>query len=82
MILNSMAGVTIMQKKSLPNADSLDKPISKEEVSRTIKTLKSGKSSGSDGILAEMLKSTGNTMTCFLTEYFNKIFKNGDYPYL
>ena len=42
--------------------------------------MKLGKSSGLDGILAEMLKSAGNTLTWFLTDYFNELFKNGEYP--
>ena len=42
-------------EQSLQNVDSLDRPISREEVSRAITNLKSGQSSGLDGTLAEML---------------------------
>ena len=67
-------------EESLPNVDSLDRPISEEEVLLVIKNLKLGKSSGLDGILAEMFKSADNTVAGFLTDCFNELFKNGEYP--
>ena len=66
-------------EESLPDVDSLDRPILEGEVLLAIKNLKPGKSSGLDGILAEMLKSAGNTLAGFLTDYFNELFKNGEY---
>ena len=63
-----------------PDILCLDSPISVEEVTASIMKLKHGKSSGNDGILAEMIKAGQGLLTDFLTEYFNKIFTNGYYP--
>ena len=63
-----------------PNIESLDCPISEEEVTESIRKLKQGKASGLDNVLAEMLKSAGALLTPFLTECFNEIFKSGSYP--
>ena len=61
-------------EQHLPHTESLDCPISKEEVAESIRKLKQGKASGLDNMLAEMLKSDGALLTHFLTEYFNEIF--------
>ena len=63
-----------------PNIESLDCPISEEEVTESIRKLKQGRASGLDNVLAEMLKSAGALLTPFLTECFNEIFKSGSYP--
>ena len=60
-----------------PNSESLDCPVSEEEVTESIRKLKQGKASGLDNVLAEMLKSAGALLTPFLTECFNEIFKSG-----
>ena len=61
-------------EQHLPHIESLDCPISEEEVAESIRKLKQGKASGLDNMLAEMLKSAGALLTPFLTEYFNEIF--------
>ena len=61
-------------KQHLPHIESLDCPISEEEVAESIPKLKQGKASGLDNMLAEMLKSAGALLTPFLTEDFNEIF--------
>ena len=60
--------------------DILDQPISEEEVVKSVRKLKSGKASGLDNVIAEMLKSACGIITPFLTDYFNEIFKKGLYP--
>ena len=66
--------------KHLPDIESLDCPISEEEVTESIRKLKHGKASGLDNVLAEMLKSAGTLLIPFLTKYFNEIFRSGSYP--
>ena len=67
-------------EQHFPNIESLDCPISEEEVTESIRKLMQGKASGLDNVLAEMLKSAGALLTPFLTECFNEIFKSGSYP--
>lgn len=67
-------------EEHLPDIDSLDCPISEDEVIESIRKLKHGKASGLDNVLAEMLKAGGNLLTGFLSEYFNEIFRSGSYP--
>ena len=67
-------------EQHFPNIESLDCPVSEEEVTESIRKLKQGKTSGLDNVLAEMLKSAGALLTPFLTECFNEIFKSGSYP--
>ena len=67
-------------KHHSPNIESLNCPISEEEVTESIRKLKQGKASGLDNVLAEMLKSAGALLTPFLTECLNGIFKSGSYP--
>ena len=59
---------------------SLNKTITEEEVTQAIKNLKCGKASGTDGILAEMLKASATNSTLFLVRLFNCIFESGIYP--
>ena len=58
----------------------LNQEIRRQEVEEAIKKIKCGKASGSDGIVGEMLKSGGRTVTNFLTLLFNKIFDDSIYP--
>ena len=67
-------------EQSLTEVESLDCPTTEEGVERAIRNLTSGTSCGLDGILAEMLKSAGSSLTGFLTDCFNELFMNGDHP--
>ena len=67
-------------EQHFPNIESLDCPVSEEEVTKSIRKLKQRKASGLDNVLAEMLKSAGALLTPFPTECFNEIFKSGSYP--
>ena len=58
----------------------LNTPITKEEVERGIRKLKSGKTPGKDGLPAEFFKSTLNNISPLLVILFNKIFESGDFP--
>ena len=53
--------------------DVLRKPISPLEVLSAVKALKSGKSSGPDGLLSEHLKRGGPTLIPWLTKILNRI---------
>ena len=58
----------------------LNKEISEEEIKRAVNKLKLGKTSGIDGIIAEMLKNGGEEVNSFLIKLFNTIFDKGIYP--
>ena len=58
----------------------LNQVITIQEVEVAIKKIKSGKASGADGILGEMLKAGGRSIIIFLTLLFNKIFDSSIYP--
>ena len=62
------------------NINDLDTEITEEEILRTIKKLKLGKSAGNDGIISEMLTSCQNLLTPVLKKLFNFIFTSGIYP--
>ena len=47
-------------EQHFPNIESLDCPVSEEEVTESIRKLKQGKASGLDNVLAEMLKSANS----------------------
>ena len=66
--------------KHPPDIESLDCPISEEEVAESIRKLKHGKANRLDNVLAEMLKSAGTLLIAFLTKYLNEIFRSGSYP--
>ena len=59
---------------------TVNRVITEEEVRNAVKNLKLGKSCGTDGIVAEMLKAGGHDIICFLTRLFNVIFDSGIYP--
>ena len=51
-------------------------PISEAEVIEAIRKLKTGKSSGTDNIIAEMFKTAGGIIPHFLTDDFHEGFSN------
>ena len=75
-ILSSGSGVTKLPNRAWRKL-CLDCPIT--EVS-AIQNLKSGKSCGLDGILTDMLNSAGSSLTGVITNCFNDLFMNGDFP--
>ncbi len=60
--------------------DVLNEIITESEVTGALKTLKKGKSPGSDGIPIDVFIALGDELTPFLTHLFNYIFINGIYP--
>ena len=54
--------------------------ISTQEVIASIGKLKSGKSSGPDKIIGEMLKHANDVVIDFLVTLFNKLFDHGTFP--
>ena len=58
----------------------LDYEISVTEISRALKKLKNGKSSGPDGISNEMIKHGGHKLHEILHWLYNKILEEGHYP--
>ena len=55
-------------------------PIMKEEVQAAIKTMKTGKAVGDDGISVEMLRALGDYAIDKLTDIANKIYDSGEVP--
>ena len=60
--------------------DSLNNDITREEVEKTIKNLKSKKAPGYDRITNEMIKCTNALGIKLITTLFNKILKSGIFP--
>jgi hypothetical protein len=58
----------------------LNMSISEEEVQSAVNKLNNGKAAGTDEITAEMLKTGGSEVVCFLTKLFNVLFSKGMYP--
>lgn len=84
-VLGSNKGDNLEVERGCENAtdnyvDALDRPITSEEISNAIKHLKSNKSAGLDGILAEMLKCSSSRILPLLEQLFNAIFDTGQYP--
>ena len=50
------------------------------ELHKSIKTLKLGRSGGSDGIIAEMINETVSTIARVLLTLYNKIWLSGTFP--
>ena len=73
---NSVTDENLLEEPDHP----LNGKISEDEVVRSIRNLKAGKSCGLDDVLAEMLKAGGRDIVIFLTELFNAIFEKGYYP--
>ena len=63
-----------------PSDGPLDYAINLEEIKRGIKSLKRGKSHGSDTILNEMLKCSSDCLLEPLAHLFNIILKNHQFP--
>ena len=55
-------------------------PPSKDELTKAIKSRKSGKASGIDGIQAELLKADLTTATDVIYKLFNSIWKKDETP--
>ena len=60
---------------------SFNDPITEDEVINGINKLKSGKSSGLDKILSEMLKNANCDIIHFLVALFNNVFNRGIFPH-
>jgi hypothetical protein len=58
----------------------LNNRITIEEVKQAIKELNSGKASGTDGIVAEMLKEGGDVVSNYILKLFNIVFDLGVFP--
>jgi len=76
----NLAGVEDLLQQGLPSIDQLDRPILEDEVRKSIKKLKRGKSGGLDGVVPEMIKDAGDGIVVFLTALFNEVFRSGEYP--
>ena len=72
--------LTPLNQMNVQDVDTLNCPISVEEVIKAIKNLKTGKSGGLDGILSEMLKAGKHVTVSFLVKLFNLILDQGHYP--
>ena len=62
------------------SADCLNDPFSVSEVKAALRKLKTGKSPGSDGLVAELFQHTSALIAPLLTIFFNRIFQTGNVP--
>lgn len=62
------------------SAGCLNDPFIEWEVRKAITKLKTGKSPGPDGLVAEFFKCSLNLIVPILTPLFNAIFNSGDFP--
>ena len=70
-----------ISKELLEESDHvLNEDLTEEEVKKAINRLKVDKATGIDGISAEMIKTGGDAVLCFLTKLFNTLFSKGLYP--
>jgi hypothetical protein len=60
--------------------DELDAEINIGKVTHAINSLKSGKSSGSDGLIGKILSSCADILSPIIVKLFNVIFETGTYP--
>jgi hypothetical protein len=70
-------------RSSLEGGDVVYDPIdsiSPEEVRRAVAAMKNGKAAGLSGVVAEMLKASGEVGINWMTELFNKIIADGRIP--
>ena len=58
-------------------ADVFDAPISRDEVTASIRNRKLGKSAGPDKIVSETLKYVDQNVADFLVQLFNKLYDEG-----
>ena len=64
----------------LPVTNTNNYPILREEVEATVKSLKPGKSTGVENILAELIQAGEETMIDALLNICNKIWLTGEWP--
>eukprot|EP00745_Piridium_sociabile_P002264 TRINITY_DN113801_c0_g1_i1.p1 TRINITY_DN113801_c0_g1~~TRINITY_DN113801_c0_g1_i1.p1 ORF type:complete len:177 (-),score=18.67 TRINITY_DN113801_c0_g1_i1:134-664(-) len=64
------------------SSDSLNRPISTEEILVALRKLKKGKAAGPDGIINELLKNAckSDVVLGFFVTFFNALFDRGVYP--
>lgn len=74
-VQNMFTGLTVTDNPLL------DKRITMEEITRTIKRLKNNKSPGKDGITNEMIKSISPSLMEAMQHIFNIVLDTGIYPY-
>lgn len=60
--------------------EELDREITSEEITQTIKNLKKNKAPGQDELSAELIQTAGPKIIPFLKKLFNKIFDTGQFP--
>ena len=60
--------------------DLINEPVTKDEVTRALISLKNGKAPGPDGIIGEMFKNASDVVLDFFVKLFNEIFNKGVYP--
>ena len=68
-----------MEGRSLPEIDETSShadSITREEVERALRKLKSGRTGADDGLVAEMVKTKHEGLTEVLVEFFDSILKN------
>ncbi|XP_076101178.1 uncharacterized protein LOC143070963 [Mytilus galloprovincialis] len=73
----------INEFQEAPQLEELDintDPPSKEEITKAIKSMKSGKAAGIDGLQAELLKADINTATAILHDLFKDIWEENKIP--
>ena len=63
-----------------PGCDELNNQITQQEIIQSVKTFKSNKSPGPDGICMEMYKNTLNDILPFLHKLFYDIFDTSSFP--
>ena len=62
------------------NIDTLERPISEQEIRLSIQNLKSNRSGGPDSLCIEMFKATIDTIVPYLHSLFNYIYEHGLFP--
>ena len=78
--------VTTENKNLLQNivqendSNDLERPITNEEISSSIKSIHSNRSPGPHGICIEMFKNIQNEILPFLNSLFNEIYDRGELP--
>ena len=60
--------------------DLINEPITKDEVTGTLISLKNGKAPGPDGIIGEMFKNASDVVLDLFVKLFNEIFNKEVYP--
>ena len=75
---------TVISREDFASTDAvyedIDNPISIEEVSNAIKSLKSNKAPGNDDLLNEYFICASDILSPFLCELFNTVFNAGVFP--